>query len=166
MAMHARPVPQHPYTPLPAIQQSRPLAYGTSDPSSTSTEIHPVPSPFIPIRMPVFTLVLWINDAVVRILTVGSPKRGPGRPSAASSSRGRNKSWEGEMEGVEAGVPLRGGMMSPPLPPVAQAPMASRRTMPARPLVSSETPSPRSSSAARSAASPPPRRRPGGKKLD
>lgn len=57
MAMHARPVPIDPYNPMP--------------PKSSSKEVHDIiqhPSPFVPIRIPIFALVIWLNDAVVRVL--------------------------------------------------------------------------------------------------
>ncbi|KAL0947076.1 hypothetical protein HGRIS_013217 [Hohenbuehelia grisea] len=62
MAMHARPVPRDPYNPTsdaPTVPQ------GTQDDSIRH------PSPLVPIRLPIFTVVLWLNDWIVRILSVG-----------------------------------------------------------------------------------------------
>ncbi|KAF5391282.1 hypothetical protein D9757_001942 [Collybiopsis confluens] len=53
MAMHARPVPVDPYNP-------------TSD-----ADVLRHPSPFIPIRLPIFAPVMFLNDWIVRIVSVG-----------------------------------------------------------------------------------------------
>ncbi|GJJ12244.1 hypothetical protein Clacol_006485 [Clathrus columnatus] len=53
-ATHAVPVPKHPYSPL----------INTSQPQSTQTESI-YPSPFIPIRLPIFTPVLTIDNFIV-----------------------------------------------------------------------------------------------------
>ena len=89
MAMHARPVPTNPYNPNPhlsSLSVSVSAVQATHDPNSTTTtnQIR-YPSPFVPIRLPIFALVLWINDRVVRLLSVGSnnPRR-----SSPSYSRG------------------------------------------------------------------------------
>jgi etoposide-induced 2.4 mRNA len=56
MAMHARPVPQDPYNPAPSMESTHTVRY---------------PSPLVPIRMPVFAVVIWLNDLIVRVLSVG-----------------------------------------------------------------------------------------------
>ncbi|KAG2078007.1 hypothetical protein BDR04DRAFT_1087705 [Suillus decipiens] len=56
MAMHARPVPQDPYNPAPSMESTNTVRF---------------PSPLIPIRMPIFTIVIWLNDLIVRVLSVG-----------------------------------------------------------------------------------------------
>lgn len=56
MAMHARPVPQDPYNPAPSTESTNTVRF---------------PSPLIPIRMPIFTIVIWLNDLIVRVLSVG-----------------------------------------------------------------------------------------------
>jgi len=66
MAMHARPYPIDPYNPLPSTPSSSKAEQPPSDSNANSTIRHP--SPFIPIRIPVFALVLQINDAIVRLL--------------------------------------------------------------------------------------------------
>lgn len=67
MAMHARPVPSNPYNPNPHSSTAV-----TSSPHDFNNSQVRYPSPFIPIRLPVFAIVLWINDRVVRLLSVGS----------------------------------------------------------------------------------------------
>ncbi|KAH9932148.1 etoposide-induced protein 2.4-domain-containing protein [Amylocystis lapponica] len=67
MAMHARPLPLDPYNPSP------------SAPSANDDIRHP--SPLVPIRLPIFVLVLWLNDWVVRILSVGGGRRGARGPA-------------------------------------------------------------------------------------
>ncbi len=49
--MHARPVPSNPYNPAPGSSSS-----STAPPSSAR-----YPSPFLPIRIPVFAPVLWLE---------------------------------------------------------------------------------------------------------
>lgn len=57
MAMRARPVPIDPYNPS--------LTRHVGD---DHEEVIRHPSPFIPIRVRVFALVIWINDIIVRML--------------------------------------------------------------------------------------------------
>jgi etoposide-induced 2.4 mRNA len=56
--MHARPVPHDPYNPIP--------------PAEDTIVRHP--SPFIPIRLPIFVIVIWLNEWLVWILSVGGPR--------------------------------------------------------------------------------------------
>lgn len=60
MAMRTRPLPIDPYNPS--------LTSRSANDDQQEDEIVRHPSPFIPIRIPVFALVIWINDAIVRIL--------------------------------------------------------------------------------------------------
>jgi etoposide-induced 2.4 mRNA len=86
MAMRARPLPIDPYNPSPAVA-SRPGHSGGDDQGVVRH-----PSPFIPIRIPVFALVIWINDAIVRMLNAlgGRPVRHGHRPSlSVDYKRGR-----------------------------------------------------------------------------
>ena len=62
MAMYARPVPLDPYNPTSSVR-------GTS--GATDDAIR-YPSPLIPIRIPVFAPVIFLNDWIVRILSVGT----------------------------------------------------------------------------------------------
>ncbi|KAI0060794.1 hypothetical protein BV25DRAFT_1992601 [Artomyces pyxidatus] len=63
MAMHSQPVPYDPYAPIPPSESS----------SGQRSIIHP--SPYIPIRVPVFAPVIFINDCVVRVLSLGTRRR-------------------------------------------------------------------------------------------
>lgn len=83
MAMHARPVPQDPYNPVP---------------STESTDTVRFPSPLVPIRMPIFTIVIWLNDLIVRVLSVGG---------TASTRHGRTPSETTEQAEEGVGVELR-----------------------------------------------------------
>lgn len=78
MAMHARPVPSNPYNP----KSSTSLSGNTSAPAAAAGDSIRYPSPFVPIRLPVFAPVLWINDRIVSLLSVGGGRRpsasGPG----------------------------------------------------------------------------------------
>ncbi|PBK77973.1 EI24-domain-containing protein [Armillaria solidipes] len=84
MAMYASPVPVDPYNPVCNTTKSR----STSD--HTDTIKHP--SPFVPIRIPVFAVVLFINDAIVKVLSV----RG--------HSTGRNRAFSDATENAEEGT--------------------------------------------------------------
>lgn len=78
MAMHARPVPTNPYNPK------------NPNPNPNTSEgagAVQYPSPFIPIRLPVFAPVLWINDRVVSLLNVAGGRR---RPSSSLSTSANN----------------------------------------------------------------------------
>ena len=70
MAIHAHPEPADPYNPADHSQQR------------SESVLHP--SPFIPIRVPVFAPVLLLNDVIVKILSVsGRPMRPRGSSDAA-----------------------------------------------------------------------------------
>ncbi|KAI0928059.1 hypothetical protein AcW2_004192 [Taiwanofungus camphoratus] len=93
MAMHARPVPLDPYNPAqPSADEIR----------------HP--SPLVPIRLPVFAPVMWLNDWVVRALSAGSGRGGgsrtPGlggvRPGVGAGMRHR-RMMSDNVESVEEG---------------------------------------------------------------
>ncbi|KAG1756470.1 etoposide-induced protein 2.4-domain-containing protein [Suillus paluster] len=83
MAMHARPVPQDPYNPAPFTE---------------STDAMRFPSPLVPIRMPVFAIVIWLNDLIVRVLSVGG---------SAGTRHRRTPSETTEQAEEGAGVELR-----------------------------------------------------------
>lgn len=88
MAMYAHAVPAHPYNPVPPITKAN---------GDTS---YPIPSPFIPIRLPVFRIVIMLNEFVVKLIDIGVGGR--------RSERSRKKSLGGEMEGLEGGTPFDG----------------------------------------------------------
>ncbi|KAF7972653.1 hypothetical protein HWV62_17328 [Athelia sp. TMB] len=97
MAMHAHPVPKDPYSPA-----------GTED-------IIRHPSPFVPIRLPIFAAVIWLNDWFVRIISVGggsgARRSTGGAPRAVRQMRRMSEGVENAEEGRELGsVPAaRGG---------------------------------------------------------
>ncbi|KAI0373323.1 hypothetical protein BV20DRAFT_938379 [Pilatotrama ljubarskyi] len=68
MAMYARPLPVDPYNPT--------LSVGGLNVTRGEDEVIRYPSPLIPIRIPVFAPVIWLNDWIVRILSVGSSAGG------------------------------------------------------------------------------------------
>ena len=85
MAMHAHPVPIDPYTPV-------------SQANSDDNEVIRHPSPFVPIRLPIFTVVVLINDFIVRILSVGGGSGSKGvtlRSRAISDPTERVEEGEG-----------------------------------------------------------------------
>lgn len=91
MAMHARAVPTYPYNPVPPITKAN------------GDTAYPIPSPFIPIRLPVFKVVIMLNELVIKLIDFGVRGK-QSRPS----ERGRKKSLGSEMEGLEGGTPLDG----------------------------------------------------------
>ncbi|KAJ7905335.1 etoposide-induced protein 2.4-domain-containing protein [Mycena olivaceomarginata] len=97
MAMHAHPVPDDPYSPLG---------------SRFDNDVIRHPSPFIPIRLPIFALVMWLNDWIVRAVSVGSGK-GPGPRTFR-----RNRAFSDGTESMEEGGGGRGlgPEQSKPLP--------------------------------------------------
>ncbi|EED81729.1 predicted protein [Postia placenta Mad-698-R] len=84
MAMHARPVPLDPYNSLSAASDAN------------DDVLHP--HPLVPIRIPVFALVLWLNDWVVRILTLGG-----GRAARAGQMSAHRRMLSDAAESVEEG---------------------------------------------------------------
>lgn len=89
LAMYAHPTPAQPYSPAPPILSR-----------VTGETTYPLPSPVIPVRLPVFQLVIWINNWVIRgidILTGGRRK----------SSISNRKRWDGDDEHTESGLPLK-----------------------------------------------------------
>lgn len=89
--MHARAVPTYPYNPVPPITKAN------------GDTAYPIPSPFIPIRLPVFKVVIMLNELVIKLIDFGVRGK-QSRPS----ERGRKKSLGSEMEGLEGGTPLDG----------------------------------------------------------
>ncbi|KAI0792858.1 etoposide-induced protein 2.4-domain-containing protein [Abortiporus biennis] len=97
MAMHSRPLPLDPYNP-------------------SGEEILRHPSPYLPIRIPIFHPVTFLNDWIIRILNAGASVAGGSR--APKISRHQRSLSDG-VESVEEGeaIPLQ----SPPptAPPIA-----------------------------------------------
>lgn len=108
MAMRARATPIDPYNP-------------------TGEEALRHPSPFIPIRIPVFSPVIWLNDMIVRIISligsVGGPPPSHLHSSSYSSSRHRRVPSD-SVESVEEGDAV-------PLQPVSPA-TSSAKSRPSR----------------------------------
>jgi len=84
MAMHARPVPDDPYSPLPPGSRFN------------DNDVIRHPSPFIPIRLPIFALVMLLNDWIVRAVSVG----GGGKSTVSFR---RNRAFSDGVESVEEG---------------------------------------------------------------
>jgi hypothetical protein len=89
MAMHAKPVPADPYNPMPPLPASRP----------GENEVVRHPSPFVPIRIPIFALVIWLNDGIVRVLNAIA-----GRPVVRHRAAARSRSFSNASESAEDGV--------------------------------------------------------------
>lgn len=75
MAIYARPLPVDPYNPSTSVGSR-----------SAVDDVVRYPSPLIPIRIPVFALVIWLNDWIVRILSVGTSG---GAPSSVYGGGGK-----------------------------------------------------------------------------
>ena len=88
MAMRSCPMPIDPYSPLG---------------SSVSEETIRHPSPFVPIRLPIFTIVIWLNDWVVRAISIGG---GGGRNRSAGRMPGHGRAMSDGVENAEEGVEL------------------------------------------------------------
>ena len=88
MAMHARPVPRDPYNPLPPS-------------NSRQTILHP--SPYVPIRVPIFRPVIVLNDAILRVVNFGIRSRsGHHQRTLAGGKEWRDEQLEqGDGESVE-----------------------------------------------------------------
>jgi len=87
MAMHARPAPIDPYNPMPPSK-----AY----PGENEVIRHP--SPFVPIRLPIFSIVIWSNDSIVRVLNVIG-----GRPIVRHKEAARSRAFSDASEMAEDG---------------------------------------------------------------
>lgn len=88
MAMHAHPVPVDPYNP-------------TGDHHDRLRH----PSPFLPIRIPVFTPVVWLNDLVIRAISIVGLFGGPvpqAEPVDVARAR-RARALSESVESVEEG---------------------------------------------------------------
>ncbi|THU90691.1 EI24-domain-containing protein [Dendrothele bispora CBS 962.96] len=83
MAMHARPLPIDPYSPIV--------------PNASQSDVIRHPSPFVPIRLPIFALVLFLNDWIVKILTVGG---------GGNSRTSRGRAFSDAAENAEEGSVL------------------------------------------------------------
>ncbi|KAG8818399.1 hypothetical protein FRC17_010851 [Serendipita sp. 399] len=99
LAIYANPIPSQPYSPAPPIVSS-----------TTGETVYPLPSPFIPVRFPVFRLVIWINAWVIRGLDfLTSSRRTRNRMDTT------NKRWEDDFPdpGMSMNSPLGSSTFSP-----------------------------------------------------
>lgn len=96
MAMHAEPVPSNPYNPL---------AFTSDYSGREGQQTIRYPSPFVPIRMPIFALVLWLNDRLVSLLSVGGGKcrQNVYGADVIGSNRRRRGLSDSTVESVEEG---------------------------------------------------------------
>lgn len=96
MAIHARPAPIDPYNPT----GGDPLRH---------------PSPFIPIRMPVFTPVVWLNDVIIRVISIVGYVGGPRSTSTNTRHRRVPSDSVDSVESAEEGsIPLEPLVRPPP----------------------------------------------------
>jgi etoposide-induced 2.4 mRNA len=116
MAMHARPVPTDPYNPMPLVSQRA---------QENDTIRHP--SPFVPIRLPIFAIVIWLNDAIVRILNVIG-----GRPIVRHQAAAQMRRFSDASENAEDGVNSPRMEMQPLKNKQSSAPSSSSSAKPAR----------------------------------
>lgn len=117
MATRSRPLPADPYNPVP----------------SDGSEVVRHPSPFVPLRLPIFQPVILMNDLIVRALSVGvGSKRAtspPSLPNGVSSKFGRKAEGYGFADGFDSieegddmevvGLHVRTATQSIPAPSVA-----------------------------------------------
>ncbi|KAG8784451.1 hypothetical protein FRC15_003247 [Serendipita sp. 397] len=102
LAIYANPVPSQPFSPAPPIVSK-----------VTGDTIYPLPSPFIPVRFPVFQLVIWINAWVIRGLDALTNGRRTQNHTDTASKR-----WDDDLgePGMSVDSPLRTSTFSPTTP--------------------------------------------------
>jgi len=90
MATRSRPLPVDPYNPIP----------------SDGSEVVRHPSPFVPLRLPIFRPVILMNDLIVRALSVGAGGKRVTSPSPppndVSSKFGRKTGGYGFADGFDS----------------------------------------------------------------
>ena len=105
MAMHARPVPKNPYNPSGDVN-GRSASPSSNDASDSQIRY---PSPFIPIRLPIFAPVLWLNDRVVSLLSfLGGPRARPMNSLEKEGARRPRALSDSTVESAEEGVDTTG----------------------------------------------------------
>lgn len=72
MATRSRPLPADPYNPIP----------------SEGSEVVRHPSPFVPLRLPIFRPVILMNDLIVRTLSVGAGSKRVASPQSSPNITG------------------------------------------------------------------------------
>ncbi|EKM55925.1 uncharacterized protein PHACADRAFT_174086 [Phanerochaete carnosa HHB-10118-sp] len=87
------------------------------NPTQSETVRHP--SPFVPIRIPIFTPVVWLNDAIIRVLSVfgslGAPRPSPDVLGPRSHRRVPSESVESVEEGEAGSIELGEIKPAPPI---------------------------------------------------
>lgn len=118
MAVHARPAPIDPYNPMPP-----------SKAHPGDSEIIRHPSPFVPIRLPIFSIVIWSNDSIVRVLNVIG-----GRPSVRHKEAARSRAFSDASEQAEDGgsIELNAFQKPPPSKSKSMRPAGGRINIGAR----------------------------------
>jgi etoposide-induced 2.4 mRNA len=98
MAMHGAPTPSNPYNPSVKIAPHH--SHHHHSPQFDAPPEIRYPSPFIPIRLPVFAPVLWINDRIVQMLNIGGSQRNVHGKAASAKVR---RFSDSTVESVEEG---------------------------------------------------------------
>ncbi|KAH8108159.1 etoposide-induced protein 2.4-domain-containing protein [Cristinia sonorae] len=99
MAMHARPEPLDPYNP-------------------SGSDVVRHPSPFIPIRIPIFAPVTFLNDWIIRVINIGSLIPGAITGANAPPRPQHRRTISDDAESIEQGdaIPMSPGRTHAPLP--------------------------------------------------
>lgn len=87
LSVHANPKPHDPYNPSPL--------------ASHDGVTHP--SPFVPIRIPIFAFVIWMNDCIVSVITPVSAVKAPGTGASISPKTKRHRGFSDAADSVEEG---------------------------------------------------------------
>ena len=122
MALHAHPHPLDPYNP--AGSQHEQLRH---------------PSPFVPIRIPVFTPVVWLNDLIIRVISLLGTFGGASKGFSNDMNARRMRALSDSVDSVEEGdaVELRAyGMNVTPSGSISSTPAPGPRVVSTRIRVS------------------------------
>lgn len=110
MATRARPLPLDPYNPI-----------------ASDGNVVRHPSPFMPLRLPIFAVVIWLNDSIVKLLSVGTSAGSHSNKAGDIHSNRSGKGGSVDPEGIEnieeggnvdialepLGIPLTSGFDEP-----------------------------------------------------
>jgi len=107
MAIHARPLPTYPQTPVPPL-----MNYGTSEERSLK------PNPLLPIRLPVLTGPVFLNDFLLNLCGArkGGKKTGIigeeiGGDGGIPMEEGTSGGWIGIKRGVGSGLGMSSSLV-------------------------------------------------------
>ncbi|OAX39185.1 hypothetical protein K503DRAFT_769719 [Rhizopogon vinicolor AM-OR11-026] len=92
MAMRAQPVPKDPYNPAPSME----------------TDVVRFPSPLVPIRMPVFAIVIWLNDLIVQVLSISGSVGARHRRTSSETTEQAEEGVGVELRNINRTGPARG----------------------------------------------------------